>query len=110
MRLRSAEWFESGGEPGLRHQTVLATLGFDVRHASGKPVIGICNPASELNNCEMLLDDLVPAIKRGISEAGGVPLEFGAMPLGAELLKPSDLPYRNLVSMEIEEVLRAYPI
>jgi len=77
---------------------------------SGRPIIGICNPRSELNNCELSLREIAEAVKRGVSEAGGIPLEFSAMPLGADLLKPSDLPYRNLVSMEVEETMRAYPI
>jgi dihydroxy-acid dehydratase len=110
MSLRSDEWFKRRDEMGLRHRSVLSTLGYDPRQSAGKPIIGICNPASELNNCELGLDELAPIVKRGVIESGGIPLEFGTMPLGAELLKPSDLLYRNLVSMEIEETVRAYPI
>jgi len=108
--LRSDRWFTGHGETAVRHRSVLATLGFDTEHIAGKPIIGICNPASELNNCEMGLHELVPLVKRGVTAAGGIPLEFATMPLGAELLKPSDLLYRNLVSMDIEETVRGYPI
>lgn len=108
--LRSDEWFFRKDEVGIRHRSVLTTLGFDPRAAAGKPIIGICNPASEFNNCEMGLNDLAEVVKRGVTEAGGIPLEFPTMALGGELLKPSDLPYRNLVSMDIEETVRANPI
>lgn len=110
VRLRSDGWFVRNDEVGLRHRSVLATLGFDPQQAAGKPVIGICNPASELNNCEMGLKELVQMVKRGVAQAGGVPLEFPTMSLGGEFLKPSDLPYRNLVAMEIEETVRGNPI
>src|SRR5271154_5267248 len=99
VALRSDQWFAPRDEIGLRHRSVLATLGFDPQLVQGKPVIGICNPASELNNCEMGLNELAQIVKRGVIEAGGIPLEFSTMALGAELLKPSDLLYRNLVSM-----------
>jgi dihydroxy-acid dehydratase len=108
--LRSDEWFSRQDEVGIRHRSVLSTLGFDPRAVTGKPVIGICNPASEFNNCEMGLKELVQIVKRGVTEAGGIPLEFPTMALGGEFLKPSDLPYRNLVSMDIEETVRANPI
>ena len=108
--LRSAEWFARRDEIGVRHRSVLATLGFDPQHVAGKPVIGICNPASEFNNCEMGLRELVQMVKRGVAQAGGIPLEFPTMSLGGEFIKPSDLPYRNLVSMDIEETVRANPI
>jgi dihydroxy-acid dehydratase len=77
---------------------------------TGKPIIGICTPVSEFNNCEIGFRELIPAIKRGVIEAGGIPLEFPTMALGAELLKPADMLYRNLVSMDIEETIRGYPI
>jgi len=110
VSLRSDEWFSRQDEVGIRHRSVLATFGFDPRAVTGKPVIGICNPASEFNNCEMGLKELVQIVKRGVTEAGGIPLEFPTMALGGEFLKPSDLPYRNLVSMDIEETVRANPI
>ena len=108
--LRSDEWFARRDEVGLRHRSVLATLGFDPQQVAGKPLIGICNPVSEFNNCEMGLKELASMVKRGVTQAGGIPLEFPTMALGGELLKPSDLPYRNLVSMDLEETVRANPV
>jgi dihydroxy-acid dehydratase len=109
-KLRSAEWFDRHDEVGIRHRSTLATLGLDPQFVVGKPIIGICNPRSEFNNCEMGLQELIEPIKRGVAQAGGVALQFPTMALGAEFLKPSDLPYRNLVSMDIEETVRGNPI
>ncbi len=109
-KLRSDEWFDRPDEVGIRHRSALATLGLDPQFAAGRPIIGICNPVSEFNNCEMGLEDLIEPIKRGVAQAGGLGLQFGTMGLGAEFLKPSDLPYRNLVAMDIEETVRGNPI
>jgi dihydroxy-acid dehydratase len=109
-RLRSDEWFDRRDEVGIRHRSALTTLGLDPQFAAGRPIIGICNPVSEFNNCEMGLQDLIEPLKRGVAQAGGLALQFGTMGLGAEFLKPSDLPYRNLVSMDIEETVRGNPI
>ena len=59
-------------ESGTRHRSVLGTLGFDMERIAGRPVIGICNPRSELNNCELNLGEIAEAVKRGVSEAGGI--------------------------------------
>jgi L-arabonate dehydrase len=109
-KLRSDEWFNRSDEVGIRHRSALATLGVDQQYGAGRPIIGICNPVSEFNNCEIGLQDLIEPIKRGVAQAGGLALQFGTMGLGAEFLKPSDLPYRNLVAMDIEETVRGNPI
>lgn len=108
--LRSAAWFIRNDEMGLRHRAVLGAIGYDMDRITGRPIIGICNPASDLNQCEIGFRELLPALKRGVSEAGGIPLEFPSMTLGADLLKPADMLYRNLVAMEVEETLRGYPL
>lgn len=108
--LRSCIWFNRNDEMGVRHRSALCSLGHNINQKNKKPVIGICNPYSEFNNCEMAFQNIVPVIKRGIVSAGGIPIEFSTMSLGAELLKPADMLYRNLVSMEIEETIRGYPI
>jgi len=110
IKLRSDEWFDRQDDVGLRHRSILATLGFDPQFAAGKPIIGICNPSSEFNNCEMGLKELIEPVKRGVAQAGGIALQFPTMGLGADLLKPSDLLYRNLVAMDIEETVRGNPI
>ena len=109
-KLRSSNWFNRKDEMGVRHRSSLLSLGHNINQKNKKPVICICNPYSEFNNCEMAFQNLIPVIKRGIVAAGGIPIEFSTMSLGAELLKPADMLYRNLVSMEIEETIRGYPI
>ncbi|MBK9945116.1 MAG: dihydroxy-acid dehydratase [Kouleothrix sp.] len=110
MILRSAEWFEGRDEIGLQSRSVLRTLGWSREFFAGKPVIGIANSWSELNNCNLGLRAVAEAVKRGVIAAGGVPLEFNTISLGEELMKPSAMLYRNLLAIEIEETLRAYPI
>ena len=69
-KLRSDEWFDRRDEVGIRHRSALATLGLDPQFAAGRPIIGICNPVSEFNNCEIGLQDLIEPIKRGVAQAG----------------------------------------
>ena len=76
----------------------------------GKPVIGICNSWSELNNCNAHLRQVAEAVKRGVWEAGGFPLEFCTISLGEMLMKPTTMLYRNLMAMDVEECIRAYPL
>lgn len=76
----------------------------------GRPVIGICNTWSELTPCNAHLRDLAEAVKRGVYEAGGFPVEFPIMSLGETLLKPTAMLFRNLASMDAEESIRGNPI
>ncbi len=108
--LRSAEWFAGKEELAFQHRAALRSMGFDPTLYVGKPVIGIANSWSELNNCNSNLRQLVEAVKRGVTAAGGLPLEFSTISLGEEFMKPSAMLYRNLMAMEIEETLRANPI
>jgi dihydroxy-acid dehydratase len=75
----------------------------------GKPVIGICNTWSELTPCNAHLRGLATAVREGVLEAGGFPLEFPAMSLGETLMRPTTMLYRNLLAMEAEESIRANP-
>jgi len=77
---------------------------------SGKPVIGICNTWSELTPCNSQFRELAEWVKRGVLEAGGLPVEFPVMSLGETLIKPTAMLYRNLVSMDVEESIRANPL
>lgn len=77
---------------------------------AGKPIIGICNTWSELTPCNSHFRDLAEWVKRGISEAGGYPLEFPVMSLGESVMKPTAMLFRNLVSMDVEESIRANPL
>src|SRR5262245_12662945 len=85
-------------------------MGIDPSRFEGRPVIGIANSWSELNNCNMNLREVAEAVKRGVLAAGGLPLEFPTISLGEEFMKPSAMLYRNLMAMDVEETLRANPI
>jgi dihydroxy-acid dehydratase len=76
----------------------------------GRPVIGIANSWSELTPCNAHLRDVAEAVKRGVWEAGGLPLEFPTMSLGESLMRPTTMLFRNLMAMEVEESIRANPL
>src|SRR5918911_769942 len=75
-----------------------------------RPIVGICNTWSELNHCHQHLRTLAEAVKRGVLQAGGLPLEFPTISLGESLMKPSAMLYRNLMAMDVEESIRSYPL
>jgi L-arabonate dehydrase len=109
-KLRSRHWFGKRDRWGLGHRAWLRAEGFSERVFEGKPVVGICNSWSELNNCNAHLRQVAEAVKRGVWEAGGFPLEFCTISLGEMLMKPTTMLYRNLMAMEVEECIRAYPL
>jgi dihydroxy-acid dehydratase len=78
--------------------------------ALGKPIVGIINTYSELNNCHRHFPQLVDAVKRGVWQAGGLPLEFPIISLGEVFLAPTSMLYRNLMSMDAEAMIRAQPL
>lgn len=109
-KLRSHKWFYGANETGLLHKGSLRATGIDMDNYHGEPVIGIANTWGEVNNCNMSLKIIAEEVKKGIREAGGIPLEFPVITLGEELMKPTAGLYRNLLSMDVEENLRSYPI
>jgi dihydroxy-acid dehydratase len=78
--------------------------------ALDKPIVGIVNTYSELNNCHRGLKDLVEAVKRGVWQAGGLPLEFPVISLGEPFLSPTSMMLRNLMAMDVEVMLTAQPL
>jgi dihydroxy-acid dehydratase len=78
--------------------------------ALAKPVVGIVNTYSELNNCHRSLRELVEAVKRGVWQAGALPLEFPTISLGEVFLNPSAMMLRNLMSMDVEAMLSMQPL
>src|SRR5579863_7454740 len=75
-----------------------------------KPVIGIADTRSGFNNCHRHFPELIDAVKRGVLAAGGLPLEFPTISLGEVFLAPTSLMFRNLMSMDVEEMIRAQPM
>jgi L-arabonate dehydrase len=107
---RSREWFQAPDYYGFGRRAWLRSEGFPADIFDGKPVIGICNSWSELNNCNAHLRDVAAAVKRGVWAAGGVPLEFPTISLGEMFMRPTTMMYRNLMAMDVEESIRANPL
>ena len=108
--MRSQNWFGKQGKDGFIYRAWMRNQGIPSYEFKGKPVIGICNTWSELTPCNAHFRDLAQSVKRGVLEAGGFPVEFPVMSLGETLIKPTAMLYRNLVSMDVEESIRANPI
>jgi dihydroxy-acid dehydratase len=107
--LRSARWFSGRDVPGFVHRSALRATGVSRAAFEGRPIVGICNSWSEVVNCNMHFRGLADAVRRGVLSAGGLPLEFPTMSLGEQLMKPTAMLYRNLMAMDVEESIRAYP-
>ena len=75
-----------------------------------RPVVGIAQTASGFNNCHRHFPELIAAIKRGVLAAGGLPLEFPTISLGEIFLSPTSMMFRNLMAMDVEEMIRAQPM
>jgi dihydroxy-acid dehydratase len=78
--------------------------------ALDKPIVGIINTFSDLNNCHRGFKELVEAVKRGVWQAGGLPLEFPTISLGEVFLSPTSMMMRNLMSMDVEVMIKGQPI
>lgn len=109
-KLRSSNWFGRSGKDGFIYRAWMKNQGTPPDMFDGRPVIGICNTWSELTPCNGHLRDLAESVKKGVLEAGGFPVEFPVMSLGETLIKPTAMLYRNLVSMDVEESIRANPV
>lgn len=109
-KLRSEDWFGKNDKMGFVHRSWLRNQGYPDDYFRGRPVIGICNTWSELTPCNGHLRDFAEIVKRGVIEAGGFPLEFPVMSLGETIMKPTTMLFRNLVSMDTEESIRANPL
>ena len=110
MKLRSSKWFGSKDRDGFIHRSWMKNQGRPDHLFDGRPVIGICNTWSELTPCNTHFRAIADHVKRGVYEAGGFPLEFPVMSLGETLMRPTAMLFRNLVSMDVEESIRANPI
>ena len=75
-----------------------------------RPIVGIANSASGFNNCHRHFPELIEAVRRGVVAAGGLPLEFPTISLGEVFLSPTSLMFRNLMAMDVEEMIRAQPM
>ena len=80
------------------------------REMLDRPIVGIAHSASGFNNCHRHFPEMIEAVKRGVLAAGGLPIEFPTISLGEVFLNPTSLKFRNLMSMDVEEMIRAQPM
>ncbi len=107
---RSQAWFGRLDRDGFIYRSWTKNRGIPHDQFDGRPVIGICNTWSELTPCNTHFRVLAEHVKFGVLEAGGFPLEFPVMSLGETLMRPTTMLFRNLVSMDVEESIRANPL
>jgi dihydroxy-acid dehydratase len=107
---RSSSWLGDGGKNGFIARHHMRAMGLSGRQFDGRPVIGIANTWSELSPCNAHLRVLAEAVRRGVQQAGGVALEFPVLSLGEPFMRPSSMLYRNMMAMELEELIRANPL
>lgn len=108
--LRSARWMEPDDFRSFGHRSRTLQMGFDHEDWEGKPIIAIINTWSEVQPCHMHFKDRAEWVRRGILQAGGMPMELPALSLSETFLKPTSMLYRNMLAMDVEELLRAHPI
>ena len=109
-KYRSAGWFGKTDKDGFLHRGWMRNQGLPDHVFDGRPVIGICNTWSELTPCNAHFREIAEHVKRGVWESGGFPVEFPVMSLGETTMRPTAMLFRNLVSMDVEESIRANPI
>jgi dihydroxy-acid dehydratase len=90
-------------------RTFASSMGYS-REMLDRPIVGIAHSASGFNNCHRHFPEMIDAVKRGVLAAGGLPIEFPTISLGETFLTPTSLKFRNLMSMDVEEMTRAQPM
>jgi len=108
--LRSTRWFAPDDLRSFGHRSRLMQLGYGEDDFMGKPVIGILNTWSELNSCHSHFPERVAAVKRGVLQAGGFPVELPTLSVDESFTKPTSMLYRNMLAMEVEEMIRSHPL
>ncbi len=108
--LRSRRWFDAGGMRAFAHRQRMQQQGIRREDVMQRPCIAIVNTWSELSPCHAHLRERAESVKRGVLMAGGLPFELPALSLGEVIVKPTTMLYRNLLAMEVEELLRSHPV
>jgi dihydroxy-acid dehydratase len=109
-QLRSARWFAPDDLRSFGHRSRVMQMGYAQEEWKGRPVIAIVNTWSDAQPCHMHFKQRVDDVKRGVLMAGGFPIELPALSLSESLLKPTTMLYRNLLAMDVEELLRSHPV
>ncbi|WP_316182884.1 L-arabinonate dehydratase [Bradyrhizobium sp. SZCCHNRI1009] len=109
-QLRSARWFAPDDLRSFGHRSRVMQMGYAQEEWKGRPVIAIVNTWSDAQPCHMHFKSRVDDVKRGVLMAGGFPIELPALSLSESLLKPTTMLYRNMLAMDVEELLRSHPV
>jgi len=110
VRRRSRDWFDDPQIYGWLRTAALRGLGLTAVASDDRPIIGIANTWSELTHCNAHLRQLAEAVRRGVWQTGGLPLEFPVLSPGEFHSRPTAMLYRNLASMDAEEAIRSNPL
>ena len=100
------------GDPAFSRylrRSFASSMGYS-REMLDRPIVGIAHAASGFNNCHRHFPEMIEAVKRGVLASGGLPVEFPTISLGEVFLSPTSLKFRNLMSMDVEEMVRAQPM
>ena len=108
--LRSARWFAPDDLRSFGHRSRIMQMGYAPADWVGRPVIAILNTWSDVNPCHAHFKSRVDDVKRGVLQAGGFPVELPALSLSESYVKPTTMLYRNLLAMDVEELIRSHPI
>ena len=108
--LRSSRWFAPDDLRSMGHRSRAMQMGLDEADWDGKPIIAIINTWSDLSPCHHHLRDRSEFVKKGIYQAGGMPVEMPVHSFSEQFLKPTSMLYRNMGALEVEETLRSHPI
>ena len=108
--LRSARWFAPDDLRSFGHRSRAMQMGYGPDDWVGKPLIGIINTWSDINPCHAHFKHRVEDIKRGVLQAGGMPIELPAISLAEQYVKPTTMLYRNMLAMDTEELIRCHPV
>jgi dihydroxy-acid dehydratase len=108
--LRSRRWFADRGMRGFAHRQRMQQQGLRREDVLTRPSIAIINTWSDLSPCHAHLRERAESVKRGVLMAGGTPFELPALSLGEVIVKPTTMLYRNLLALEVEELLRSHPV
>src|SRR5579859_1824500 len=106
---RSDAWFHDPDMYGFVRRAFAKSMGLDDADLA-RPIIGIAQTQSDLNNCNNNFRELADYVKRGVWQAGGTPLEFPTISLGELFMRPTTMLYRKLMAMDTEEMIRAHPL
>jgi dihydroxy-acid dehydratase len=108
--LRSRRWFAAHDMRAFAHRQRMQQMGLRREDVLDRPIIAVVNTWSDLSPCHAHLRERAESVKKGVLMAGGYPFELPALSLGEVMVKPTTMLYRNLLAMEVEELLRSLPI